>query len=261
MKLSIIIPAYNEEKRIGRTLSEYSKYFDSILKTKKVDYELLIVINNTKDNTKKVVASYQKLNKRIRYLDLKQGGKGYAVLMGFREALKGKNDLIGFVDADMATPPEAFYWLVQRVIDGADAAIADRTKKESKIVPEHTFRRVIVSRVFNFCVRSLLFIHHKDTQCGAKVFTREALKEIVNFLGTTNWAFDVEIIYELERAGFEVVDEKTIWFDMKDSKIKLIRSSIQMFFAIAQMRINRSRLRKLLVPLKKAIKTLWNIIK
>ena len=98
MKVSIVIPAYNEEKRIGNTLEKYIKF----LRDKKVKFEILIIINNTTDNTEKVVKNYMKRFPEIRYLNFQQGGKGFAVIEGFKDALKRDNDLIGFVDADNA---------------------------------------------------------------------------------------------------------------------------------------------------------------
>ena len=88
------MPAYNEEKRIGKTLEEYSSFFENLRKSKKIDYEILVVINNTKDNTEKVVKSYSKKNKRIIYLNLVRGGKGYAVIEGFKDALKERGILL-----------------------------------------------------------------------------------------------------------------------------------------------------------------------
>ena len=93
MKLSIIIPAHNEEKRIGSTSEAYSKYFKS-LKKDKFDYGILVVINATTDSTEKIVKKYQKKDKKIKCLNLKKGGKGYAVTEGFKDALKRKNDII-----------------------------------------------------------------------------------------------------------------------------------------------------------------------
>ena len=142
--LSIVIPAYNEEKRIGETLKSYSKYFNNLSKKEKFRYEILVVINNTKDNTEGVVKSHQKKNKNIRYLNFKQGGKGFAVIEGFKDALTRKNDLIGFVDADLATPPNAFYGLV-RNLGSHDGIIASRWHKKSLIKTKRTILRKITS--------------------------------------------------------------------------------------------------------------------
>jgi len=147
--LSIVIPAYNEEKRIGETLKSYSDYFDKLSKKEKFRYEILVVINNTKDNTEGVVKSYKKKNKNIRYLNFKQGGKGFAVIEGFKDALTRKNDLIGFVDADLATPPNAFYGLVKH-LGSYDGIIASRWHPKSLIKTKQTLLRKITSNGFNF---------------------------------------------------------------------------------------------------------------
>ena len=89
-KLSIIIPAYNEEKRIGRTLESYSKFYENLKKKKRLDFEILVVLNACRDNTLKVVKSVQKKHKNIRFLDFVRGGKGFAVVEGFKYTLKEK---------------------------------------------------------------------------------------------------------------------------------------------------------------------------
>ena len=108
MKICIVIPAYNEEKRIGKTLEEYGAFFTN-LKNKDFQYQILVVINNTKDKTEEVVKNISKKYKEINYLNLKPGGKGFAIIEGFKWAIKKDFDLIGFVDADIATGPEAFF--------------------------------------------------------------------------------------------------------------------------------------------------------
>ena len=147
MKVAIIIPAHNEEKRIAKTLEAYLFYFENLRKQKLLDYEILVVINNSKDKTLDIVKSFSKKNIRAKYLNLVKGGKGYAVLEGFKEALRKENDLIGFVDADMATKPEAFYDLI-RNLGKNDGAIASRYVKGAIVEPKPTLSRIISSRIF-----------------------------------------------------------------------------------------------------------------
>lgn len=239
MKISIIMPAYNEEKRIGDTLNTYSKYFEGIRKSKFLDYEILVVINNTKDRTINIVESFKKKNKRVAYLNLKKGGKGYAIVEGFKDSLKRENDLIGFVDADMATPPEAFYKLVENV-KGYDGAIASRWVKGSVIKVKQTLLRRFMSIGFNFLVRSMFLMHYRDTQCGAKIFKREIIKFIINKIGITKWAFDVNLLYEIRKNGFKLVEVKTIWEDKKDSKLNVTKVPFEMFSGIARLRLINS---------------------
>jgi len=260
MKISIIMPAYNEEKRIGNTLKEYSHCFEKSRKNKKLDYEILVVINNTKDNTEKVVKSYSRKNKRIIYLNLVRGGKGYAVIEGFKDALKRDNDLIGFVDADLATPPEQYFRLVENIGD-SDGAIANRYLKGSKITPEHSFRRSLVGRGFNFLVRSLFLMSHTDTQCGAKVFTRSSLKNVLPEMTITEWAFDIDLLYAYKRNGFKVISVPTVWYEKQGSKLRIGRVSLQMFLAVLQLRLLRSKFKDLIRVIKPIISPVYTILK
>jgi len=256
MKVSIVIPAYNEEKRIGKTLEAYSDYLEGLRKNGILDYQILVVINNTKDNTLGVVKEHQKSNKRIQYLDLVKGGKGYAVIEGFKESLQGDFNLIGFTDADMATGPEAFYYLINN-IGKNDAIIANRYDKDSKITPKYTFRRVVVAKVFNLIVNSLFFLGLNDTQCGAKLFTRKAAEFIANNVKMSQWAFDVELLFLLKREGFATKEAKTIWKDVDGSKINVKKASLQMLLSIIRLRIVYSPIKPILKPLKPIIEKLW----
>src|SRR3989344_1564129 len=255
MNVAIIMPAYNEEKRIGKTLEAYSTYFENSW----INYEILVVINNTKDRTEEIVKGFAKKNKKIKYLTLAKGGKGYAITEGWKDALKRDFDLIGFVDADMATPPEAFHQLIKN-INGYDGTIADRRLKESIIEPRQKIKRRITSSVFNFLVRALYFFPYRDTQCGAKIFKSEALRKVVYNMGMTKWAFDVELLYLFHKEGFKIKPVKTIWKDMDFSKIDLRKSSVQMFFAVMQLRIIKSHFKRLLRPVKPLIGILWRIV-
>ncbi len=236
-KISIIIPAYNEEKRICKTLEAYEEFFKKLKNQKLLDFEIIVVINNTKDKTKEIVSTFSKKYPEIRYLDFKQGGKGFAIIEGFKEALKGKSDLIGFVDADMATGPESFYWLI-RDIGTYDGAIASRSMKGSKI--DTSLKRAITHKGFNLIVRGILFLPYRDTQCGAKVFKREAIKSVVNELGATQWGFDVDLLYRLRKKGFKIKEVPTIWKDVAGSKLNLKSVPIKMLAMVIRLRIINS---------------------
>jgi glycosyltransferase involved in cell wall biosynthesis len=147
--ISIVVPAYNEERRIRRMLEGYGGFFAEKKKKKEIEnFEIIVVINNTKDRTEEVVKEFSKKYKEIRYLNFKQGGKGFAIIEGFKDALRRDNKLIGFVDADMATPPEAFYDLIRVLKEnrGIDGVLANRWDKRSNIKMKQNFIRRFVSR-------------------------------------------------------------------------------------------------------------------
>jgi len=240
MKISIIIPAYNEEKRIENTLKEYGKFFQNLKKQKVLDFEIIIVMNNTTDNTEEVIRKFSKKYKDIKYLNFKPRGKGFAVKEGFKYSLKRKNDLIGFVDADMSTSPESFYDLFKNIKDN-DGIIASRWIKGARVI-ERTMRRKIISKTFNFVVGSLFFLSYKDTQCGAKIFKRKVIKKIIYGLNTQGWVFDVNLLYLCKKYKFKIKEYPTVWKDKKKSKItNLFKTSIQMFFEIVKLKFLLSK--------------------
>jgi glycosyltransferase involved in cell wall biosynthesis len=235
-RLSLIIPAYNEEKRISNTLERYYSFYKSLKNKKKLDFEILVVLNACRDRTLEIVKKNKKNMPELRYLDLERGGKGYAIIQGFKDALNRKNDFIGFVDADMATLPEHFYFLLKNM-KNYNGAIASRWKKESIIKTRQPFLRIITSRGFNFLVRSILLLPYKDTQCGAKLFTRNATEILVKEVNSTKWAFDIDILYQLKKHGFRVKEVATVWEEKGGSKLNLIKVPIQMFSSIIRLRL------------------------
>jgi glycosyltransferase involved in cell wall biosynthesis len=239
MKISIVIPAYNEEKRIGPTLDAYTHYFDMLVKKKELDYEIIVSLNNTTDRTEEIVKQKQKKNKRLKYINLVPGGKGFAIIEGFKEALKRDNDLIGFVDADMATPPQAYHYLISQIGD-FDGIIASRYIKGSLVKPKPTFARIFVSRIFNAFIRAVLLMPYRDTQCGAKLFKRRAVESAIPRLTLSQWDFDVDLIYTLRRGGFKIKEVPTIWSDKKYSKLNFMSVGPFMALGIIRMRLLNS---------------------
>jgi len=236
--LSIVIPAYNEEKRIGNTLERYGEFFRELKKQNRIgDFELLIVLNGCTDNTIDVVKKFRKQFQEIRYLNFERGGKGFALIEGFKDAIKRNSKLIGFVDADLASPPEAFYDLINK-INGYSGIIASRGLKESRL--KMSFMRKLTNRGFNFVVRAFLFLPFSDSQCGCKLFKREAVAEVINDLGITRWAFDVDLLYKLKKKRFKIKEVPTVWEDKKGSKLDLIRVPLLMFLSIVRLRILNS---------------------
>ena len=226
--LSIIIPAYNEEERIPKTLNSYLDYLKG-----KINFEILVIINGCTDNTLEVVKKIAQKNKEIKYVDIgKVASKGIAVTEGFKLA---DSELIGFVDADLATPPNAFYDLVKNIWD-YDAVIASRWMKNSKINKSQPLTRIIAGRSFNILVNLLFNLKLKDTQCGAKLFKKTALKDILADIGKTRWAFDVDVLYLLKRKNYKTKEIPTEWSEPGGSHVK-IKTVIEMFLSIVRLRL------------------------
>ncbi len=238
-KVSVIIPAYNEEKRIGKTLNDYLAFFNKLKRREVIDFDIIVVLNGCNDSTRKVVDEFN--CDELRILEFERAGKGFAVIEGFKKALTLNSELIGFVDADNATPPNAFYDLIKN-IDNYDGVIANRWDKRSKIqINQNLFRRFI-GRIFNFFVRSLFILPHKDTQCGAKLFKKELIEKIYSRLGNSEWSFDVDLLFYARRENAKIKSMPTEWHDKKNSKINLKKTPGRMFFSIVRLRLLHSPL-------------------
>lgn len=245
MKVSIVIPAYNEEKRIGATLEAYSNFFETKRVEEDLEYELLVVINNTSDHTEEIVMMAQEKNARICYINLKKGGKGLAVVEGFRDALRRENDLIGFVDADMATTPEEYYRLIEN-LGRYDGIIASRWTHGAVISPKPSLKRKMARTAFNMLIRSIIFLHYNDTQCGAKLFKRKPVEKITQRVTMSQWAFDVDVLYVCRKENFRILEFPTTWTDKEYSKINFWQAGPKMALGIVRLRILSSPFKNLL---------------
>lgn len=231
MKLSIVVPAHNEEERIGRMLDAYTSYF---FERYADEAEFVVVVNASTDGTAQLVRTYEEAHPHVRLVvEPKSVGKGGAVILGFQVS---EGDLIGFVDADGSTPPEAFDDLAQHIGD-AGAIIANRWHPEANVSPRQPFSRRMASRIFNGMVRLLFKLSISDTQCGAKLMTREAIQRVLPHLGLTRWAFDVDLLFQLRRQGFRIIELPTTWQDVAGSKLNVSRASSEMFLAICRLRL------------------------
>tara|TARA_Y100000310_G_scaffold282675_1_gene304077 strand:- start:159 stop:932 length:774 start_codon:yes stop_codon:yes gene_type:complete len=239
-KVSIIIPAHNEGERIEKTLEKYIFYFNELKQKKILDFEIIIVLNACSDNTGDIVRKFK--NKKLVILDFVQGGKGFAITEGFKEGLRRNSDFIGFIDADGSTPPEAFYDLIRNLV-GLDGVIADRWHKKS-IVAKQAFLRQFLSRGYNFIIRSFFLLPYRDTQCGAKVFRKEILKENIYKIISSQWNFDVALLFCLRKESkAKIKSIPTTWIDDEASLVNIRRTPIAMFASAIRLRLIHSPLR------------------
>jgi len=237
MNLSLIIPAHNEEARIGPMLDAYLPFFTQRYGD---DTEFIVVVNGSTDDTAGVVGEYGERFSQLRCIVEPQAiGKGGALILGFQEA---RGDLVGFVDADGSTPPAAFQNLID-VIGDADVAVASRWCRGAIVSPPQPLTRRIASRVFNVLTRLLFGLRLTDTQCGAKVMKRDALAPVLDKLGITRWAFDVDLLFQMQRAGRKIVEVPTEWHDIAGSKIDILPASTEMAVALVRLRLLYSPLR------------------
>jgi glycosyltransferase involved in cell wall biosynthesis len=234
--LTIIIPAHNEEARIGPTLAEYCQAFP--------DADILIVLNGCTDGTEDVARLYARRHANIKILTIRAAvGKGGAVRAGLAFV---ETPLVGFVDADLSFPVSEFRRLVEALQD-ADAAIASRWLPGARALAPVPRMRRFSSIAFNTVVRSLFWLPFRDTQCGAKAFRTSVLRAIAADLEVADFAFDVDVLHQLHRRGASIVEVPVVWRDAVGSKVRLVRSSLLMLMSVLRLRVRRSFLH-VLVP-------------
>jgi len=244
--LLLLIPAYNEERRIEPVLRDYARFFKENYSGK---FQIVVVLNGCTDNTIGVVRRVATDFLLIRALEFKEPiGKGGALIEGLKLASYG--DLIGYVDADGATTPAAFLQLVRRM-GNADCVVGSRWLSDSVIHQSQTGDRQFASRVFHAIVQVLFRLNIHDTQCGAKVIKREVVEKIHPYLHIADMAFDINLLVAIKHAGYRISEVPTEWTDKAGSKVTLFRSSLTMFLSVVRIRlIYWPRLYRLLLPLR-----------
>ncbi len=243
--LLLLIPAYNEERRIEPVLRDYAAYFRDQYRG---PFSLVVVLNGCRDDTRGVVRKVAAEFPAIRQLEFADPiGKGGALIEGLK--LAPLADAIGYVDADGATPPRAFHDLVRRLPE-ADCVIASRWLPGAVLHVEQSGNRRFASRVFHCIVELLFRMHIRDTQCGAKVMRRPAVEQIHDSLRIADMAFDINLLYSLKRGGFRILEAPTEWTDKIGSKVTLFRTSLTMFLSVVRVRLVYSPFYKWLRPLR-----------
>jgi glycosyltransferase involved in cell wall biosynthesis len=237
--ISIVIPVCNGEGLISTTLEQYWAYFNQVYGQ---DFEIVVVPNGCSDRTPQLTDEYCRRLPRVRARTFRERiGKGSAI----REGLKlAGGDIVCFVDADQATSPEELLRLIHWLGD-ADGVIGSRWLPGSTLVVNQPLPRRIAGRGFNLLVRLLFRLPYRDTQCGAKVFTKKAIDKVSDRLEMTGFAFDTELLYLLRRAGCRIKEVPTVWQDSGTSTLSLWKDSARMFLAVAKIRLVYSPFKRL----------------
>jgi len=243
--LLLLIPAYNEERRIEPVLRDYARYFQDNYRGK---FQLIVILNGCRDNTLGVVKRVGEDFPSVSLLNFPEPiGKGGALIEGLK--LAPLADVIGYVDADGATPPAALHDLVKRIGE-ADCVIGSRWLPGARLHVEQSGKRQFASRVFHLIVQMFFNMHIRDTQCGAKVLRREAVEKIHSALRIADMAFDINLLYSLKHAGFSILEVPTEWTDKAGTKVTLFRTSLVMFLSVVRIRLIYSPFYRWLRPFR-----------
>lgn len=228
-RLSVIVPAYSEEQRIGPTLRGIEAY----LREQSYASEALLIDDGSRDNTVAVArAAWSGDGLRV-VQQIPNQGKGAAIRRGMAEA---RGDWRLFTDADNSTPIEELdkFWPVAE--RGFDAIIASRALAESQLETRQPFYREMMGRCFNLFVRALAIGGLHDTQCGFKLFSRAAAEAVFPRQKLPGWAFDVECLMIARGLGFRIAEIPVRWINSPATRVSALGASLQMFRDLVRLR-------------------------
>ena len=230
--LSVIIPLYNEEKRV----SDGVKTVYSCLKDKPYASEIILVDDGSSDRTKDIIRGIAEQYPGVQIAkNEKNMGKGAAVKNG---ALFAKGDVILFTDIDLSVPISHIDAFIERIGQGYDVAIGSRRIKGSKIVVHQPFLREFMGRAYTFISNVVLGTHFSDHTCGMKAFKKEAARDLFTRQILERWAFDSEILYLSKKLGYKVAEVPVSWQDRAGTKVRKLKDAIVSFMEILKVRFH-----------------------
>lgn len=230
LDLSIVIPAFNEQNRIGATLSAMAQY----LRERKFRAEIIVVSDGSHDRTPEVVRERTGEIPELSLVELRENrGKGFAVRTGIEKA---SGRWVLFSDADHSTPIEEFDRFLPFLESGFSIVIGSRALPDSRIEIHQNRIRETMGKSFNFLVQSLVISGLKDTQCGFKAFEREAIRKIISRQRVERFGFDVEILYLAEKLGYSIHEVPVRWINSPQSRVRMFRDSSRMIWDLFRIR-------------------------
>ena len=241
MKLSIVIPAYNEAKNLKKgVLFEVRNYLEKL----KIEYEVIVVDDGSKDETKDLVKDFIKDKNNWKLLDLPHGGKAMAVMQGMQNA---KGEIVLFTDMDQATPINQLEKFIPKFEEGYDIVIGSRSGRAG--APPV---RKLAAFVFSLLRTVILGLPFKDTQCGFKAFNKKAVNALIPKIkhewgvlhfrgGAVNAGFDVELLYLAKKYGFKIAEVNVIWNYVDTERVQVIKDALAAIYDMFRIRINDLR--------------------
>lgn len=230
--LSIVVPAYNEARRLPPFLQRTVTYLDQ----RRLSYEILVVDDGSQDHTPQAVELLAQQSPAVQLIQLTRNrGKGAAVRRGM-QAARGTMQL--FADADGATPIEELSHLESALAAGADLAIGSRAlaSHDPNYTVQARWHRSVLGSIFNTIVQRLGLRHIADTQCGFKLFRRSVAQDLFSVTCVDGYAFDLELLYISRQRGYRIAEVPVNWTDQPGSKVRPWRDGLVMLRELMAIR-------------------------
>ncbi len=232
MKLSVLIPAYNEEKRIAQTLADINGY----LKQQSYDYEIVVVVNGSKDKTFEVVKQLESTMSGARAVNYPEPGKGNAVKRGIVEEAEG--DIILFMDADNATPVSEIAKFLPFFDQGYDVVIGSREVDPHLMKVKQSLKRRVLGHMSHWLTRFVLLPGVYDSQLGFKAFTKAAGKDIFASVSILTWAFDMEVLAIAQTRGYKIKEVGVSWTEFGGGHVPM-KAFAQSFVDLFRIKLKK----------------------
>lgn len=228
--LSLIIPAYNEQKIIKKTLQE----LENFLRKEKYSWEVIVVDDGSRDNTVRIAKKFS--DKGVRTVSLaKNSGKGAALREGVRNAT---GQFIIYMDCDLSVPLKNIDIFLKKLQEGSDLVIGSRRIKGSNIKVHQPLIRESMGRVFTFLTRTILQTNLADFTCGFKGYKTVAAKELFSKGRINRWAYDSEILFLANKKEYRIYQMPVEWMNRADSRVNLKKVVLESFLDLLRIRIN-----------------------
>jgi len=230
--LSIVIPAFNEARRLPHSLDKIAAYCGAL----GFPFEVLVIVEKSSDGTFELAsglassqANFQVIDNRVRR------GKGFAVRSGM---LKARGKFVFYMDADLSVPLEEItdFLAFFEKNPGVDVLAGNRKHPQSDIIKRQNWLRQKMGETFNSILRRIVRIEIRDTQCGFKAFRAQAAREIFSRQQLDGFAFDVEVLLLAEKLGFRIADLPVQWVNSTQSKVRMFRDSLSMLWDVIRIR-------------------------
>ncbi len=232
MKLSIIVPFYNESSRLPGSIGQILQY----LENQTHDWELILVDDGSQDNSKEYLSEFLKDTRIKLLIHEKNSGKGFAVRTG---VLSSYGDIILFSDADLSTPINELEKLLDAINSGYKIAIGSRDISGSHITKKQPLLRRLLGKSARVMIRGVLQMPYLDTQCGFKMFESSVAKKYFESMKTKRWSFDYEILYRAKKDGIIAKEVPVYWHDDTKSKINILNDYINCFIDLIKIRLQK----------------------
>ena len=238
MKLSVVIPAYNEERNLKKGVLDG---VENYLEVKKMDYEVIIVDDGSIDETRGIIKKLISKNNKFKLIENSHGGKAMAVMNGM---LASVGEVVLFTDMDQATPINQWDKFAPKFEEGFDIVIGSRQgRKGAPIV------RKLAAWGFSVLRGIILGLPLSDTQCGFKAFNRKSIEKIIPKIkdewgvvhfkgGAVNAGFDVELLYLAKKYGFKIVEVEVEWNYVDTERVQVIKDALAAIYDMLRIRIN-----------------------